>query len=120
MTHLTRMTRCDSSVPTIGHSFFEALLPLVSFYLRPQPKTILPQVPDAGDVPAVHLAARGGKAGGAGAGLWQSPVRQFVPRPQHGAARDRRAHRLPRQGPQPVGATVWHTDCTNNSITCLM
>ena len=29
MTHMTRMTHCDSSVPTVGHSFFEALLPLV-------------------------------------------------------------------------------------------
>ena len=35
MTHMTRMTHCDSSVPTVGHSFFEALLPLVIISTSP-------------------------------------------------------------------------------------
>ena len=32
---MTRMTHCDSSVPTVGHSFFEALLPLVIIRTSP-------------------------------------------------------------------------------------
>ena len=32
---MTHMTHCDSSVPTVGHSFFEALLPLVIIRTSP-------------------------------------------------------------------------------------
>ena len=35
MTHMTRMTHCDTSVPTVGHSFFEALVPLVIIRTSP-------------------------------------------------------------------------------------
>ena len=61
------MTHCDSSVPTVGHSFFEALLPLVIIRTSPSSFDIMFSYL----VTAGHRRGRGGcgGCGGDGAGL---------------------------------------------------